>query len=221
MGPQHVDTFQVQNYLNRTFSKQRSDTNIDIENRKRNGTEIARFAKYVLGVQINLLKFNKWRSGGKVVYQMSDSDFGLLKQLQSPTAVEILSLGKDVSAKQESELAKLFESKYKPALEMIIQTGCRPSEALYAANFGQLWTKKSKTMIFTVPQDLSKTGFEQQWTFDMGYSVKLADRLYRGASSAAPCDEFSDSSSMRLRYNGLQDYFKRVQKVLGLGGYRD
>lgn len=207
----------MQNYLNRAFPKQDSDTSTDVENRKRNGNEIARFAKYVLGVQINLLKFNKWRSGGKVVHQMSDSQFSALKQLQLPRVAR----GGGEGGKHESELAKLFESKYKSALEMIIQTGCRPSEALYAANFKQLWTKKGKAMIFTVPADLSKTGFEQQWTFDAGYSAKLADRLLQTASSATPCDEFSDSSSRRLRYSGLHNYFVRVQKELGLDGYRD
>lgn len=208
----------MQNYLNRTFPTEgakhqgkHDSASTDAENRKRNGAEIARFAKYVLGVQINLLKFNKWRSGGKVVRQMSDSAFGLLKQLQSTA----------VGAKQESELAKLFENKYKPALEMVIQTGCRPSEALYAANFKQLWTKKGKAMILTVPPDLSKTGFEQRWTFDAGYSADLADRLCRGASDAAPCDEFRDPSPGRLRYIGLHDYFARVQRVLGVDGYRD
>jgi hypothetical protein len=75
-------------------------------------------------------------------------------------------------------------------------------------------------MVFTVPADLSKTGFEQQWIFDAGYSTDLADRLRQSASSAAPCDEFSsDSNSERLRYNGLHDYFIRVQRILGLNGY--
>lgn len=209
----------MQSYLNRTYHTEggfathdsAQISSADAQNRRRNGTEIARFAKYVLGVQINLLKFNKWRSGGKVVRQMSDSDFNLLGQLQSSAAV----------AKQGSELAKLFENKYKPALEMAIQTGCRPSEALYAANFKQLWAEKGKAMILTVPADLSKTGFEQRWTFDQGYSADLAGRLYREASDEVPCDEFSDSSPKRLRYIGLHDYFARVQKALKLEGSPD
>ena len=49
---------------------------------------------------------------------------------------------------------------------MIIQTGCRPSEALYAANFKSLWRKEDKKMILRLPADLSKTGFEHSWTFD-------------------------------------------------------
>ena len=215
LGPQHVDTYQVQDYLYRAFPNSKSASEADT--RRRNGHEIARFARFVLDKQINLLNFNKWRNSRKQIRQLPSDKYQLLQAFQR-SADEVRSR---VPKERQRALDELFRSKYKPALEMAIQTGCRPSEALYAANFKQLWTRKKKAMVLAVPPDLSKTGFEQRWTFDAGYSAALADRLYRRASDAVPCDEFSDPSPGRLRYIGLHDYFVRVQKVLKLEGYRD
>lgn len=163
LGPQHVDTYHVQRYLNRTFVTAQGA--IDVDNRRRNGTEVARFAKYVLGKQIDLLKFNKRRGGeARTVPQMAAEDFEQVRAFQRAT---VSSAFPNAASKQANQLKELFENKYKPALEMIIQTGCRPSEALYAANFRSLWSSPKKTpMILRLPAALSKTGFEHSWTFD-------------------------------------------------------
>lgn len=179
---------------------------LDIDNRKRNGNEIKRFAAFVLGVDVNLLKFNKWRNGNTSVEQMPDAQFEQLRQFLIPEAPH----------PRQSALEELFASKYKPALEMILQTGCRPSEALYATNFRKLWTQKGKNKVFTLPAALSKTGFEQQWTFDAAGSARLAEELWKSASDEDPCDELHDESAFRLRYRGLYNYFVRVQQALGL-----
>lgn len=80
LGPQHVDTYQVQDYLYRTFPNSKNASEAD--NRKRNGDEIARFAKFVLGQQINLLKFNKWRNSRKQVRQLPSDKYQLLQAFQ-------------------------------------------------------------------------------------------------------------------------------------------
>lgn len=104
---------------------------------------------------------------------------------------------------------------------MIIQTGCRPSEALYAANFKRLWTKNGKEMILKVPPNLSKNGFEQWWTFDKGYSAELANRLFQAASDRIPGNRTKDEDENDFKYHGLYDYFTRINQTLNLSGYQD
>lgn len=104
---------------------------------------------------------------------------------------------------------------------MIIQTGCRPSEALYAANFKRLWTKDGKDMILKVPPNLSKNGFEQWWTFDKGYGAGLANRLYQAASDRIPGNRTKDEEENDFKYHGLYDYFTRINQTLNLSGYQD
>lgn len=104
---------------------------------------------------------------------------------------------------------------------MIIETGCRPSEALYAANFKQLWSEEGKSWAFTLPAALSKTGFRQRWTFDGRNNTRLAHDLQASATDEEPVDEREDCRPGRLRYRQFYDYFARVHEVLGLGGYRD
>lgn len=221
LGPQHVGTYQVQRYLNRAFPPSQPGSARNPDTRKKNANEIVRFAKYVLGKQVDILKFNKWRNGGREVHQMSDRDSSLVAAMLCPDAKTALS---EVSLNLKAgtnQLENLFRSKYKPALEMIIRTGCRPSEALYAANFKQLWTRDGKGMTLTVPLRLSKTGYEQRWKFDEGPGAELAGRLWGGASDALPIDEFHDQAPDHLKYRGLHDYFARVSQTLGLEGYRD
>ncbi len=93
---------------------------------------------------------------------------------------------------------------------MIIETGCRPSEALYAANFKQLWSKEEKGWTFTLPAALSKTGFRQRWTFDGRENAKLARDLQASGTNDSPVNQHDDCRPERLKYSKLYDYFGRV-----------
>lgn len=99
---------------------------------------------------------------------------------------------------------------------MIIQTGCRPSEALYAANFKNLWTRNGNEMILKVPANLSKNGFEQWWTFDKGYCAELANKLHQAASDRIPGNRMKDEDKNEFKYHGLYDYFTCINQTLNL-----
>ena len=76
-------------------------------------------------------------------------------------------------------------------------------------------------MILRLPADLSKSGFEHSWTFDQGYSVKLAKRLYENASNKIAYNIIHSDNDLDFKYGGLYDYFDSISKTLNLGGYKD
>ena len=74
-------------------------------------------------------------------------------------------------------------------------------------------------MILKLPAALSKTGFEHSWTFDQGYGLELAQRLYQKASDAIAYNITHNDKDVDFKYKGLYDYFDSVGQTLKLKGY--